>query len=100
MRISDWSSDVCSSDLNRAGYVSHKPNITPAYPFQDEGLKLADIEQILRLSGVGMPPYTQWGRSRSGCSFCFYQQKIEWVRLKEKHPEYYEKAKAYEKPYE
>src|SRR3546814_4789492 len=47
-----------------------------------------------------MPPYTQWGRSRSGCYFCFYQQKIEWVRLKEKHPEYYEKAKAYEKPYE
>jgi 3'-phosphoadenosine 5'-phosphosulfate sulfotransferase (PAPS reductase)/FAD synthetase len=88
------------ADENRAGYVSHKPNITPAYPFQDEGLKLADIEQILRLSGVGMPPYTQWGRSRSGCYFCFYQQKIEWVRLKEKHPEYYEKAKAYEKPYE
>ena len=27
-----------------------------------------------------MPPYTAWGRSRSGCFFCFYQQKIEWVR--------------------
>lgn len=88
------------ADENRAGYVSHKPNITPVYPFQDDGLKLADIEQILRLSGVGMPPYTQWGRSRSGCYFCFYQQKIEWVRLKEKHPDLYEKAKAYEKPYE
>jgi 3'-phosphoadenosine 5'-phosphosulfate sulfotransferase (PAPS reductase)/FAD synthetase len=88
------------ADENRAGYVSHKPNITPVYPFQNDGLKLADIEQILRLSGVGMPPYTQWGRSRSGCYFCFYQQKIEWVRLKEKHPELFEKAKAYEKPYE
>jgi len=52
------------------------------------------------MSGVGMPPYTKWGRSRSGCYFCFYQQKIEWVRLKEKHPELYDKAKAYETTYE
>ena len=84
---------------NRAGYISHKPNIRPVYPFQDDGMKLADIEEILRVSGVGMPPYTKWGRSRSGCYFCFYQQKIEWVRLKERHPDLYEKAKAYETTY-
>jgi hypothetical protein len=30
--------------------------------------------------------------------FCFYQQKIEWVRLKQKYPDLYEEAKAYEKP--
>lgn len=88
------------ADEQRAGYVSTKPNITAVYPFQEDGLKLGDIEEILRVSGVGMPPYTQWGRTRSGCFFCFYQQKIEWVRLKEKYPELYEKAKAYEKPYE
>ncbi len=46
-----------------------------------------------------MPPYTKWGRSRSGCYFCFYQQKIEWVRLKERHPDLFEKAKAYETTY-
>lgn len=88
------------ADESRSGYISHKPNITPVYPFQEDGLKLADIEEILLSSGVGMPPYTEWGRSRSGCFFCFFQQKIEWVRLKEKHPELFEKAKAYEKPYE
>jgi 3'-phosphoadenosine 5'-phosphosulfate sulfotransferase (PAPS reductase)/FAD synthetase len=88
------------ADENRSGYISHKANITPLYPFQTDGLKLADIEEILRSSGVGMPPYTDWGRSRSGCYFCFYQQKIEWVRLKERHPDLFEKAKAYEKPYE
>lgn len=88
------------ADEQRAGYVSHKPNITAVYPFQDDGLKLADIEEILRVSGVGMPPYTNWGRTRSGCYFCFYQQKIEWVHLKEKYPDLFEKAKAYEKPYE
>ena len=88
------------ADENRSGYISHKPNITPVYPFQEEGLKLADIEDILRVSGVGMPPYTKWGRSRSGCFFCFYQQKIEWVRLKETYPDLYEQAKAYEQVYE
>ena len=45
-----------------------------------------------------MPPYTEWGRSRSGCFFCFYQQKVEWVRLKQRYPELYEEAKSYEKP--
>ena len=88
------------ADEKRTGYISHKPNIKPVYPFQDDGLKLEDIEEILRTSGVGMPPYTAWGRTRSGCFFCFYQQKIEWVRLKERHPELFEAAKAYEKPYE
>ncbi len=88
------------ADENRSGYISHKSNITAVYPFQTAGLKLADIEAILHDSGVGMPPYTKWGRSRSGCFFCFYQQKIEWVRLKETHPALYEEAKLYEKPFE
>lgn len=88
------------ADENRSGYISHKPNITAVYPFQEDGLKLADVREILISSGVGLPPYTEWGRSRSGCFFCFYQQKIEWVRLKEKHPDLFEKAKAYEKPFE
>ena len=87
------------ADEERSGYISHKPNITPVYPFQEDGLKLSDIEEILHSSGVGMPPYTEWGRSRSGCFFCFYQQKIEWVRLKERYPHLFETAKAYERPF-
>ena len=87
------------ADESRSGYISHKPNIKPVYPFQEDGKKLPDIEEILRTSGVGMPPYTKWGRSRSGCYFCFYQQKIEWVRLREHHPDLFEKAKAYETTY-
>jgi hypothetical protein len=88
------------ADENRTGYISHKPNIQAIYPFKEDGLILRDIEEILRTSGVGMPPYTRWGRTRSGCYFCFYQQKIEWVRLKETYPDLYEKAKAYERPYD
>jgi len=86
------------ADEKREGYISHKPNIVPIYPFREDGLVKADIERILEESGLGMPPYTKWGRTRSGCFFCFYQQKIEWVRLKETHPDLYEEAKAYEKP--
>ncbi len=88
------------ADENRGGYISHKPNIKAVYPFQEDGLKLDDIKEILLNSGVGLPPYTNWGRTRSGCFFCFYQQKIEWVRLKEEHPELFEQAKVYERPYE
>ncbi|MCV0413796.1 MAG: phosphoadenosine phosphosulfate reductase family protein [Brevundimonas sp.] len=84
------------ADENRTGYISTKPNIVAVYPFQDDGLVRADIIRILEDSGLGLPPYMEWGRSRSGCFFCFYQQKIEWVRLLERYPEYFELAMAYE----
>ena len=45
---------------------------------------------------MGLPKYYGW-RSRSGCTFCFFQQKIEWVRLKQQHPDRFEEAKRYEK---
>ncbi|WP_343670061.1 phosphoadenosine phosphosulfate reductase family protein [Chitinophaga sp.] len=68
-----------------------------------------DIFRILKESGVGVPAYYnmidfdvkgktgQYARSRSGCYFCFFQQKIEWVWLYEQHPELYKKAMEYEK---
>jgi 3'-phosphoadenosine 5'-phosphosulfate sulfotransferase (PAPS reductase)/FAD synthetase len=86
------------ADEKRVGYISHKPNITAVFPFRDDGKTYADIVRILQEAGLGMPGYTDWGRTRSGCFFCFYQQKIEWVRLKEKYPDKFEEAKAYEKP--
>ena len=43
-----------------------------------------------------MPEYYKW-RTRSGCYFCFYQRKAEWVGLMEKHPDLFELAKGYEK---
>jgi 3'-phosphoadenosine 5'-phosphosulfate sulfotransferase (PAPS reductase)/FAD synthetase len=86
------------ADEERVGYVSTKPNIKAVFPFRDDGIVYADVIRILEESGLGMPTYTEWGRTRSGCFFCFYQQKIEWVRLKERHPDLYEEAKAYEAP--
>jgi 3'-phosphoadenosine 5'-phosphosulfate sulfotransferase (PAPS reductase)/FAD synthetase len=86
------------ADEDRIGYISTKPNIKAVFPFREDGLVYADIVRILMDSGLGMPTYTEWGRTRSGCFFCFYQQKIEWVRLKERHPDLFEEAKTYERP--
>jgi len=84
------------ADENREGYVSAQPNIYPVYPFKDRGLVKADILNILDDSGIGLPSYYEW-RSRSGCSFCFFQRKYEWVKLAEKHPEEFAQAIAYER---
>ncbi|HEV2293565.1 MAG TPA: phosphoadenosine phosphosulfate reductase family protein [Tepidisphaeraceae bacterium] len=83
-------------DENRGGYVTSKPNIEPVYPFRDDGITLPDVHRILEESGIGFPKYYEW-RTRSGCYFCFYQRKNEWVGLMENHPELFEESKKYEK---
>ena len=75
---------------------SHHKNLTVKFPLRENGLNKEDVLDILEASGLGLPKYYEW-RSRSGCTFCFFQQKIEWVRLKERHPEAFENAKKMEK---
>lgn len=83
------------ADEDRDGYVSTKSNIKAVFPFKDHGLVKADIYRILEESGIGLPKYYEW-RSRSGCFFCFFQRKYEWVMLNENHPELFQKAVDYE----
>ncbi len=80
----------------REGYASKHDNLIVKLPFKDAGIDKAGVIDILDASGLGLPRYYDW-RSRSGCTFCFFQQKIEWVHLKERHPEAFEEAKSYEK---
>jgi 3'-phosphoadenosine 5'-phosphosulfate sulfotransferase (PAPS reductase)/FAD synthetase len=84
------------ADEDREGYISTKPNITARFPFKEAGITHADVLRILEEAGLGLPAYYEW-RSRSGCYFCFFQQKGEWAGLLEKHPELFESAKSYEK---
>ena len=84
------------ADEARQGHAPTNSEIQVRFPFQEDGIDKAAVIQILEDCGLGLPDYYKW-RSRSGCTFCFYQQKIEWVRLKEVHPEAFEKAKKYEK---
>jgi 3'-phosphoadenosine 5'-phosphosulfate sulfotransferase (PAPS reductase)/FAD synthetase len=83
------------ADENRDGYISSKPNINPVYPFKERGLVKSDIIRLLEDSGIGLPEYYKW-RSRSGCFFCFFQRKYEWVMLHENHPELFDQAVCYE----
>ena len=83
------------ADENRDGYISTKTNITARFPFKEYGLVKADIFRLLEESGIGMPDYYRW-RSRSGCFFCFFQRKYEWVMLAEEHPDLFQKAIDYE----
>lgn len=80
----------------REGYQSSKEKLMVKLPFKEAGIDKAGVIEILDGSGLGLPEYYDW-RTRSGCTFCFFQQKIEWVRLKDRHPEAYEEAKRYEK---
>lgn len=75
----------------------------------EDNLNREDIFKLLRDSGVGVPSYYEkksfivdgmtgeYARSRSGCFFCFFQQKIEWIWLYEQHPNLYKQAIEYEK---
>lgn len=74
----------------------------------EDVLVRSDIFKLLRDSGVGVPKYYEkksyevngkkgeYARSRSGCYFCFYQQRIEWVWLYEQHHDLFLEAMKYE----
>ena len=64
-------------------------------PVRKWGYTIDDVRKLLDESGIGFPDYYRW-RSRSGCYFCFFQRKYEWVMLAEEHPDLFEKAVQYE----
>jgi 3'-phosphoadenosine 5'-phosphosulfate sulfotransferase (PAPS reductase)/FAD synthetase len=84
------------ADEDRAAYISTKPNIKTVLPFKDAGITIDDVHRILEESGVGLPKYYDW-RTRSGCYFYFFQRRIEWVGLLERHPDKFKLAEEYEK---
>ncbi|WP_287830708.1 phosphoadenosine phosphosulfate reductase family protein [Idiomarina sp.] len=87
---------IRGDEEQRQGYSSHNKNLVIKLPFREANITKPDVFSILESSGLGIPKYYEW-RSRSGCTFCFFQQKIEWVHLMERHPEAFEEAKSYEK---
>ena len=87
---------IRSDEEYREGYSSKHDSLVVRLPFKHAGIDKAGVLDILDGAGLGLPKYYSW-RTRSGCTFCFFQQKIEWVRLKEQHPEAFEEAKTYEK---
>jgi len=94
--------------LKKTDYPVGKLDIFPLIDNEDV-LGINDIYQILEDSGVGVPAYYKeiefevdgkkgtYSRSRSGCYFCFFQQKIEWIWLYEQHPDLFKKSMEFEK---
>ena len=101
--IEDWIGEddavsyvaIRSDESNRKGYVSTKSNIKTRFPFIEEGVDHAGVIRILEDAGLNLPEYYEW-RTRSGCYFCFFQRKAEWVGLADRHPDLFKKAVAIE----
>ena len=102
--IEEWIGDapaisyvaIRADESNRKGYISTKPNIQTRFPFIENGIDREGVMRILADAGIGLPEYYDW-RTRSGCYFCFYQRKAEWIGLAERHPELFERAVAIER---
>ena len=86
---------IRSDESNRKGYISTKPNIQSCFPFIEDDIDHDGVMRILEDAGIGLPDYYEW-RTRSGCYFCFYQRKAEWIGLAERHPDLFERAVAIE----
>ena len=87
---------IRADESNRKGYISTKPNIQSCFPFIDDGIDRDGVMRILTDAGIGLPTYYEW-RTRSGCYFCFYQRKAEWIGLAQRHPELFDRAAAIER---
>ncbi len=80
----------------REGYQSKDSNLIIKLPLRENGIDKPRVMSLLNDAGLGLPEYYEW-RSRSGCTFCFFQRKIEWVGLLERHPHSFQEAVDYEK---
>jgi 3'-phosphoadenosine 5'-phosphosulfate sulfotransferase (PAPS reductase)/FAD synthetase len=108
--------DLSIATFNQVAFAFLKTSTYPIarladYPLlsNEESIDRTQVFRLLDESGVGRPPYHQfiefevdgqkgkYHRSRSGCYFCFFQQKIEWIWLYEQHPDLFLKAMEYEK---
>ena len=87
---------IRADEDSRKGHLTAKKNIKTVFPFIDAKINKAGVYKILEEAGIGLPDYYKW-RTRSGCYFCFFQRKMEWVGLLENHPDLFERAKSYEK---
>lgn len=87
---------IRADEEHRTGMRDPNPHMHVVMPLREAGIDKAGVYEILDSAGIGLPAYYEW-RSRSGCTFCFFQQKIEWVHLLERHPDSFAEAVQYEK---
>ena len=67
-------------ERGRIGYKPTNNLIKAKFPFIEDCIDKEGVMEILDSSGLGLPDYYKW-RSRSGCTFCFFQRRSEWIGL-------------------
>ncbi len=63
--------------------------ITNRYPLVDARIGRRGAENIIRAAGLQVPP-------KSGCFFCPFQSRKQWLKLRELHPDRFQMAIAME----
>ena len=87
---------IRADEIQRAKFNKYNDiRIKEVYPFVDYGYCKNDMLKILEKVGIGLPKYYDWS-NRSGCYFCPFQTKMNWINLYENHPSLFFKAKQYE----
>ena len=86
------------SNLNEYSLLTNEDSVDIKKVFQlfkDNGIKVPGYYDEIEFEVNGQKGV--YNRSRSGCFFCFYQRKIEWIWLYERHHDLFLKAHKYEK---
>jgi hypothetical protein len=96
--------DFLKDENYPVSYLDHYPLLE-----KEDSVDINGVYQLFKNNGVQLPGYYEeiefevngqkgvYNRSRSGCFFCFFQRKIEWIWLYERHNDLFLKAQEYEK---
>ena len=78
---------IRADESQRGGHVATHPNLSVRFPFREQGVDKAGVFELLDLP-VSACRLTIGGDPAADARFAFFQQKIEWARLKREHPEH------------
>ena len=79
---------IDAGEPHRARYSEHK-QVVSDYPLVRWGIDRVGCIDIIKRHGLPIP-------KKSGCFFCPFQKRSQWLELREKHPELWCKANALE----
>ena len=94
-RIVNMYIGIRADEIRRIDSSRSSITIKEKHPFIEYNIKKDDVLDILNNAGIGLPKYYEWS-NRSGCYFCPFQTKLNWLNLYEKHPDLFKKAMSYE----
>ncbi len=79
-----------ASDEKHRAKLKERKNVTYLYPLIEKEIDRKGCIEIIKKEGMSVPV-------KSGCYFCPFQPKKEWVKLYEKYPELFEGCILFEK---